>query len=551
MDKLKPILAQKFWIFFGIVLIMPLAGYFMTKGDLAAQIETRTGKLKTVYDQIPKGTDSANELWVKAIADFNEQQKLHNRMANKLLWEVQAAKIRFPAEIADVMKQAEYFKPLLPEKGGRSVPFKYQMNYTREIRRLWEIVDPLDDGMNLRDSAAKRKVAFTLADLQQANPAKWEAIAPTFDEIWGYQEDIWLQTELLSAIARVNANAQTQIDAYIRQLGKITLFGGSAKADAAASAAAPAGSSGMTGGDGGFGTGMMGGGGRQADAKLSAEITLGEEFTPAIEVSGGGGGGAASGGMTPSFGGFGGESSGGTPSPAAAGGGAKTEIKRYLDDDETQPYKRRGFYFKVVMDHRKVPDLLAELMNSPYPVEIVRVHQTWYSDGGTGTGAGPASSSPYSTPPSFGGTESFVPTATSGEDSAIGARPGAAAAQSAMADPNLASVAILGVWTLYRPPPADSNPPAVTPSSAEAAPATVATSAAGADGAKPPAEQPSDAKTASTPNDAETPEKAAEDGDSKKPAAATDDSPASENDAADKKPKEPAGQDKPAEPKTE
>lgn len=540
MDKLKPILAQKFWIFFGIVLIMPLAGYFMTKGDLAAQIETRTGKLKTVYDGIPKGTDSANELWVKAIADFNEQQKLHNRMANKELWEVQAAKIRFPAEIADVMKQAEYFKPLLPEKGGRSVPFKYQMNYTREIRRLWEIVDPLDDGMNLRDSAAKRKVAFALGDLQQANPAKWEAIAPTFDEIWGYQEDIWLQTELLSAIARVNANAQTQIDAYIRQLGKITLFGGSAKPDAAASAATPSsGGSGMPGGDGGLGLTMMGGG-RQADAKLSADVTLGEEFTAAIEASGGG---AASGGMTPSFGGFGGESSSGTPSPAGAGGGAKTEVKRYLDDDETQPFKRRGFYFKVVMDHRKVPDLLAELMNSPYPVEIVRVHQTWYSDGGTGTGAGPGSSSPFAAPPSFGGTESFLPAATSGDDSATGARPGAsaAAAQSAMADPNLASVAILGVWTLYRPPPADTNPPAVAPSSAEAAPATVATSEAGADDAKPPAEQPSEAKTVSTPN-AETPEK---------PAAATDDSPASENDAADKKPKEPAGQEKPAEPKTE
>src|SRR5206468_2601996 len=117
------------------------------------------------------------------------------------------------------------------------------------------------------------------------------------------------------------------------------------------------------------------------------DFSIGEEFTPSIEASGGGAGGAS-----PSFGGgFGGDpssSSASSGSPGGGGGATKSDIKRYLDDDETQPFKRRGFYFKVVMDHRKVPDLLAELMNSPYPVEIVRVQQTWYSDG-TGTGAGP------------------------------------------------------------------------------------------------------------------------------------------------------------------
>lgn len=56
MDKLKPILAQKFWILFSMVLIMPMAGYFMTKGKLAAEIDDRLKKLNDSFGGIPAGT---------------------------------------------------------------------------------------------------------------------------------------------------------------------------------------------------------------------------------------------------------------------------------------------------------------------------------------------------------------------------------------------------------------------------------------------------------------------------------------------------------------
>lgn len=165
MDKLKPILAQKFWIFFGIVLILPVVGYFMTTGELAAQIKTRMDSLETTFKGIPSGADSPNDSWSKALQALNDQQALRNRLANDDLWRDQKEKLRWPDDIAAVMSKAEYFKSVLPEQGGSDLGFKYQFDYPAEIRRLWEIVDPLDDGKNLRDSNKRRKIAFVMAHL--------------------------------------------------------------------------------------------------------------------------------------------------------------------------------------------------------------------------------------------------------------------------------------------------------------------------------------------------------------------------------------------------
>ena len=75
MDKLKPILAQKFWILFSVGLILPIVGYFMTKGGLATEIETRRSKLKTTFDGIPQGIDSPNEQWINGALLENEKGK--------------------------------------------------------------------------------------------------------------------------------------------------------------------------------------------------------------------------------------------------------------------------------------------------------------------------------------------------------------------------------------------------------------------------------------------------------------------------------------------
>ncbi len=481
MDKLKPILAQKFWIMFAVVLIMPLAGYFMTKGKLSAEITERRDKLNKTFTGIPSGTGVPNDSWTNKLNDTTGVQKVHNIRANQELWLKQKERMFWTKDIAPYMANAEYFKDLVkPEQNGNQVLFKYPRSYPSQIRALWEIVDPLDDGVNLRDSNKRRKVAFALTDVHQSAKMNVDDanIERSFGEIWGAQEDIWLQMELLHAIRRMNENAISQGDASIKQLGKILLFGGTkATGDATASSAA------ATGGASSEMSGAMmmpfggGGGGQRPDgaASVSTDINYGEEFD--VSKEDGGGGGTMMKDLSKGY------SSGGPSDPnAGAAGGAKTEVKRYIDFDEKQAYKRRGFYIKLVMDHRKVPDLLAELMNSPFPVEIVRVQQVWYSDGGASGGGGAGTSPMAGGVPSFSGfkspsrgdgTDAPMP---SGFDSDSGTSTGGGAGRSgtnnpgsaaALADPNLAHVAILGVWTLYLPPPpaadAGQAPPVTSP----------------------------------------------------------------------------------------
>lgn len=469
MDKLKPILAQKFWILFSVVLIMPLVGYFMTKGKLAAEIDDRWKKLDTTFTGIPSGSGVPNDSWTNKLNEINASQKLHNVRANQELWLKQKERMFWPKDVAPYMANAEYFKDLTAEQKGDQVLFKYPRSYESQIRALWEIVDPLDDGVNLRDSNKRRKVAFAMADLHQSPRMYLGDIERSFAEIWGAQEDIWLQTELLQAIRRLNANAISQGDASVKQLGKILLFGGT-KSTGDAGATAPGGTAGGAGAEmammmpSGFGgTGAQSG----STTALSAEINLAEEFDVSKEAGSGTANPTAA--MTAAFAG------GGTPDVSTAGA-AKSDVKRYLDFDEKQPYKRRAFYIKVIMDHQKVPDLIAELMNSPFPVEIVRVQQVWLSDtGASGTGGGPQgmmtggpSGFPSFNPTARGdGTDAFTAPATATNfeaDSVAGAggtgiagttgRTGTSTGSAAaLADPNLAQVAILGVWTLYLPPP--------------------------------------------------------------------------------------------------
>ncbi|TXT29001.1 MAG: hypothetical protein FD138_2490 [Planctomycetota bacterium] len=351
MDKLKPILAQKFWILLSVVLIMPLVGYFMTKGKLAAEITSRRETLDKTFSGIPSGSGVPNDSWTNKLNEINASQKLHNVRANQELWIKQKERMFWPKDIAPIMAKAEYFKDLTEQQKGDQVLYKYPLSYESQIRALWEIVDPLDDGMNLRDSSKRRKVAFGMADLHLSRIANLGSLQPSFADIWGAQEDIWLQTELLQAIRRLNANAISQGDASVKQLGKILLFGGTKSTGDASGAAA----GGMTGGAGGEMPAMMmggfGGAGARSDSTtaLSAEINLTEEFDVSKEAGGSGNAGA----MANAFA----SAAGGAPD-AGATGTASSDAKRYLDLDEKQPYKRRAFYIKVIMDHQKVPDLI-------------------------------------------------------------------------------------------------------------------------------------------------------------------------------------------------
>jgi len=158
--------------------------------------------------------------------------------------------------------------------------------------------------------------------------------------------------------------------------------------------------------------------------------------------------------------------------------GQSAILRRYVDDDESMPFKTRAFYIKVIMDHARVPDLMVELTNSSWPVRVVRLHQSdLYGDdvdpvnsngGGArrrGVGIGPAAAAgglggggarrsafqPPARQPS--GSPEGIGIAGGFENSAAGqaAQEVRNAQAAAMANPNLVEVVVAGLMTLYRP----------------------------------------------------------------------------------------------------
>ncbi|MEM1062249.1 MAG: hypothetical protein AAGJ97_07970, partial [Planctomycetota bacterium] len=117
--------------------------------------------------------------------------------------------------------------------------------------------------------------------------------------------------------------------------------------------------------------------------------------------------------------------------------------RRYVDDNESEPFKTRAFYIKVVMDHRYLPDFIVELSRSSFPIRIIRVHQaerngTIYDSGTTG---GSRRSS--------GGRSARE----SGRGGRTGSRieVGMENVDSALLDPHMADITIAGLMTIYRP----------------------------------------------------------------------------------------------------
>ena len=210
---------------------------------------------------------------------------------------------------------------------------------------------------------------------------------------------------------------------------------------------------------------------------VSAEFDPKEEFGDDGSGSGSGFGG----------GGYGSSSSSSAMSPfsmGAGGGGGGNDaaidkvVKRYVSNEDRLPYKTRGFYLSVKMDHRRIPQFLAELTandKSVWPVEILRVQMSrLHEDDSPSSLSSPSSSSgaEYSSrmPPGqlgmgLGGLGAGSPNADDGisgfTESASGPAAGSAAnllqqkasqelLDIALKDPYMAQVTVCGVFTMYR-----------------------------------------------------------------------------------------------------
>ena len=385
MEKLQPVIKQIFWICFGFALIFLLIGWWSANGALSTDIETRTTAVnKAITDAGQNVSSVPNNDWTTAAKVVNEKHKGDfDKSANGLYQEQLKARV-YPRAIRSELDLYK-FNSTIPDKALRE---RFAQLYEAYFNEQFKVIKPYIDGEGLVDISN-----ISISAKQDAS--KWIRRRPTSAEIWKAQEDIWLIRSLLDSIAAVNGSAERIDKAPLRALTVIQLRGGDREAPIGGGGGGGGmGMGGMEGGEGygggyggGGGFGAMGGSGATSsgawqayEGSLASDL-LNEELGA---VSGGGGGGGMSGmGMM----GGGEEYGSGTPPGFGGGGTTEEEEDRYVDDDENLPYRTRAFMLNVKLVQTEIPALLAELTNSSFPVEILRVDAGFTGGGAVASGA--------------------------------------------------------------------------------------------------------------------------------------------------------------------
>lgn len=551
MDKLKPILAQKFWILAVICLLLPLTGWWMSTAAMSSEIATRTKAITDAFSGIPQ--PGPNENWTSRVKALNVEEEKKVKETGEYLWNQQVPLMTWPEVVRAGVEKAGYRGEIEAKIRG-----EYRYAYEQEILDLHQVVTPFDD------TTGSGLVQFPLELIPSLG---WgtSQIPPSSKEMWDSQEDIWLFRTLLQGVANINEQfgSSSIVDSKIKQIGMIELRGGTPGGAAAAAEAAgamaggegampadgPAGMPGAMPGRGMPGAGGMGGAG--GSDGMTASFDPAEQLGPDDDTS------AAAAGGDPSAEGAGGPAGPGAMADAGAmpgrgmgmAGGGTAPKKRYIE--ETERFKTRGFYMELVMDHRCVPEFLAELSDSKWPLKVIRVQQVDVdltdvgSTGSVGAGPGAMGGMPggrgmpgagrgaagmggmggMGAMPRAGGAAPRLPGAGAGgaaggrmpRPAGPAIRPGDRDAagggvgvestldvQSAMADPYLVNLALSGIITIYLPPgpppgaegAVPGTPGSPAPDATAAAPAATADAAAGAAAGTPPADPTATATTA-------------------------------------------------------
>jgi hypothetical protein len=496
MDKLEPILKQKFWILLGVGVIMTLVGWWMASGALAKTIAERKTMLDGLEKVIPAG-ETPNNDWTAKLSVINVHQQRLVDVARVEMWNRQKARMFWPPDVDEYAAELPYHGEFNNIAGDL-----YRVRYPSDVEKVWKICRPYNplDGSGI--------VAFPPEKFPKQLSGN---LIPTSKEMWDRQEDLWLLEPLMEAIRNVNGGENaTRLDAAVHVIERLELMGGDRSTLSGGAAPAQSFSSSDAGGydtdvgllsGSGFGSGFGSGYGQAATPTARPS-----DFDPR-EVYGNGGTPVAGLG---GFGGFGGSTSSfsvddGSADAGGGGGVAPTApvVRRYVDDEESLPYKTRAFYMTVLMDHRKLPWLLAELTangESAWPIEIGRVQVTRVNpdDGQPGmgvntglamggytgssmssgypSGAFGSTANPFAT--SADATEIYSPPETYADDGSssgypsIGgmSRPGGTGFESVLADPFLARVSLCGLIYLYKPVDPPAAPPEASPGETTAQP---------------------------------------------------------------------------------
>lgn len=279
MDKLKPILAQKFWILLGVGLIVSFVGWYMASGALATAIDKRTTEIKAARDSTNIG-EIPNPTWPAAVEKINAEQSVLVDAAKYKLWQEETAVMEWPEPMIEFLQKATAYRgdmdPLAPTV--------YRNYYPCAFEGVWKTVRPISqyDPTGIVDFPASKMLPYR----------SWGNLTPTYQEIWDAQEDLWLFKALLKSILTVNGGEDaTKLDASIHVIERLELMGGDRSTIDAGGGAGGGGGGGESeamggaGYDGGSlmgGAGMLGGGGGAGGAVPKRWAEAGRPLLPIL-----------------------------------------------------------------------------------------------------------------------------------------------------------------------------------------------------------------------------------------------------------------------------
>ncbi|VAX39955.1 hypothetical protein MNBD_PLANCTO02-1907 [hydrothermal vent metagenome] len=369
MEKLRPILEQKFWVLSGVALLLVVTGWWMGTGSLAAEYTKRETILKNLNASTGHSPNDAINSKMKIITDVKEKRL--EETSQYLKKEQQGSGVEtWHRKMVGYIKGKKFLDDLKIE--ARETYKEYYRKRKRKgsmsiLENMWKIARPFD----IETGEGQCDVA--IETLPQVPEDQWGLIAPSSEEVWYAQQDVSLVSALLKAIAGTNGEAEGIVKAPVKSIVKLELYAGKRKPDGTP--------------DNGQTEDSQEGADAAPQPGTTAGLGRSEGETMGRTTSGSGTGLAIESVDFPAENEFGipetpqGEGQPeGTPqtNPVPGSTDVKNEEtlpKVYIDDDPKMPYKTRGFYMKVVMDRTKIPELLVQLENMKYPVEIVRVHQ--------------------------------------------------------------------------------------------------------------------------------------------------------------------------------
>ena len=364
--EVRRLAKQIFWLLFFATVLLLMAGWHKANSNLTAAIINRTNEVHKAFRAcgiypctIP------NQRWTNAADELNRRNAALLRSSGSALFSCQFNARKYPRELEAKLRTIPFGSPI----NDKALRQRYRAVFEEHFSDQLKTIRPFDAKGGLVD-ISNAKFLHETRLLNHKRPAT--------SLIWQAEEDIWLMSSVFGAIARVNEKAERIDQAAVKSLELLQLRGGTREGHIPVSAHQDSFEEWQTanlpfGGDFHRTPAQSSDHPRGAWSPFAGSLSvdlLTELFGAAPEQH------------VQSRRGFGGQavSDFGTLSSGA--------VRRYVDDDPALPYRTRAVAITVQIVQHEIPELLAELANAPYPVEILKLDISFQRNSGAGDETG-------------------------------------------------------------------------------------------------------------------------------------------------------------------